>query len=147
MKLTLDNILLIGSVLLFASLLASRTTKYGILTLVLFLLVGMLAGSDGPGGISFNDPQAAKFIGSIALAFILFSGGLDTKRRDIKPVLWQGMALSTAGVVLTAMIIGIFMSPFNDLILPERLLPGSIVISTDAAVVFSILKSKGIGRK
>ena len=97
--------------------------------------------------ISFNDPRAAKFIGSIALAFILFSGGLDTKRRDIKPVFSQGIALSTAEVVLTAMIIGIFMSPFNDLILPERLLPGSIVISTDAVVVFSILKSKGIGRK
>jgi hypothetical protein len=70
MNLTIDNILLIGSLLLFTSLLASRTTKYGIPTLLVFLLVGMLAGSDGPIGIYLNDPKLANFIGVIALSFI-----------------------------------------------------------------------------
>jgi potassium/hydrogen antiporter len=147
MQLTIDNILLIGSVLLIASLFASRTAKYGIPTLILFLLVGMLAGSDGPGGISFNNPEAAKFIGSIALSFILFSGGLETKWSDIKPVFWQGITLSTAGVIITAAAIGIFVSAITDLTLLEGLLLGSVVSSTDAAAVFSILKSKGIGLK
>jgi len=86
MNLTFDNILLIGSVLLFVSLLASRTTKYGIPTLLLFLLVGMVAGSDRLGGINFTDPKIARFIGSVALSFILFSGGIETRWTDIKPV-------------------------------------------------------------
>ena len=80
MKLTIDNIILIGSILLFVSLVASRQTRVGIPTLLLFLLVGMLAGSDGPGGISFDNPKIAKFNGVVALSFILFSGGLETGR-------------------------------------------------------------------
>ena len=147
MKLTIDNILLIGSILLFVSLVASRTTRYGIPTLLLFLLVGMLAGSEGPGGISFYDPKAAKFIGAIALSFILFSGGLETKWNDIKPVFWQGVSLSTVGVVITAATIGILVFLFTDFTIIEGLLLGSIISSTDAAAVFSILRSKSIGLK
>jgi potassium/hydrogen antiporter len=147
MKFTLDNILLIGSILLFLSLIASRTTKYGIPTLLLFLLVGMLAGSDGPGGIAFDDPKIAKFIGAVALSFILFSGGLDTKWHDIKPVLWQGISLSTLGVLMTAAITGLFVVILTDFSLIEGLLLGSIVASTDAAAVFSVLRSKGVGLK
>lgn len=147
MKLTLDNILLIGSILLFLSLIASRTTKYGIPTLLLFLMVGMLAGTDGPGGIAFDDPKIAKFIGAVALSFILFSGGLDTKWHDIKPVFWQGFSLSTLGVLLTAGIIGFLVFLLTDFTLTEGLLLGSIVASTDAAAVFSVLRSRGVGLK
>jgi cell volume regulation protein A len=146
-NITLDNILLIGSVLLFLSLLASRTTKFGIPTLLLFLLVGMLAGQDGPGGIVFNDPKITKFIGAIALSFILFSGGLDTRKADIRPVLWHGISLSTAGVVLSTVLIGVFVSLVTRWTLLEGLLLGAIVSSTDAAAVFSILRSRSIGLK
>jgi potassium/hydrogen antiporter len=147
MNITIDNILLIGSILLFVSLVASRTARFGIPTLLLFLLVGMLAGSDGPGGISFYDPKAAKFIGSIALSFILFSGGLETKWDDIRPVFWQGVTLSTFGVIFTAGIIGILVYLLTDFTILEGMLLGSIVSSTDAAAVFSILRSKRIGLK
>jgi potassium/hydrogen antiporter len=147
MKLSIDNILLIGSILLFVSLIASRQTRYGIPTLLLFLLVGMLAGSDGPGGISFDDPRIAKFIGAVALSFILFSGGLETKWTDIKPVFWQGVSLSTLGVIITATTIGFLVFLFTDFTLLEGLLLGSIISSTDAAAVFSILRSKSIGLK
>lgn len=147
MQLTIDNIILIGSILLFVSLVASRTTRFGIPTLLLFLLVGMLAGSDGPGGISFNDPKIAKFIGAVALSFILFSGGLETKWNDIKPVLWQGVALSTLGVILTSVTIAILIYLLTDFTILEGLLMGSIVSSTDAAAVFSILKSRSVGLK
>jgi len=147
MELSIDNILLIGSVLLFISLLASRTTKYGIPALLLFLLVGMLAGSDGPGGIYFYDPEVSKFIGAIALSFILFSGGLETKWKDIKPVFWQGISLSTIGVIITATTIGILVATLTNFSILEGLLLGAIVSSTDAAAVFSILRSKSIGLK
>ena len=147
MSLTLDNIVLIGSLLLFVSLLASRTAKYGIPSLLLFLLVGMLAGSDGFGGISFYDPHIAKFIGAIALSFILFSGGLGTKKADVKPIFWQGILLSTLGVIFTCVIVGLLVTTFTNFSLLEGLLLGAIVSSTDAAAVFSILRSKSIGLK
>lgn len=147
MTLTIDNIILIASILLFVSLIASRTTKYGIPTLLLFLIVGMLAGSDGPGGISFDDPKIAKFIGALALSFILFSGGLETKWNDIKPILWQGVTLSTIGVIITASTFGFLIYMFTDFTILEGLLLGSIVSSTDAAAVFSILRSRSVGLK
>jgi potassium/hydrogen antiporter len=147
MNITLDNILLIGSILLFISLLASRTARFGIPTLLLFLFIGMMAGSDGPGGIYFYNPHITKFIGAIALCFILFSGGLETKWTDIKPVLWQGVVLSTLGVVLTAVILGVIVYVLTDFSLLEGLLLGAIVSSTDAAAVFSIIRSKSLGLK
>jgi cell volume regulation protein A len=147
MKITIDNILLIGSILFLISLVASRTTRFGIPTLLFFLLVGMLAGSDGPGGIDFYEPKIANFIGSIALCFILFSGGLETKWHDIKPVFWQGVTLSTLGVILTAAIIGLLTHLLTDFTLIEGFLLGSVVSSTDAAAVFSILRSRKIGLK
>ncbi len=147
MTLTFDNILLIGSVLLFVSLLASRTTRFGIPTLLLFLLVGMLAGSDGLGGIAFSDPKIAQFIGSVALSFILFSGGIETRWTDIKPVFWHGFSLSTAGVLISTTVMGLLVMTFTDFSIFEGLLLGAIVSSTDAAAVFSILRSKSIGLK
>lgn len=148
MDITSSNILLVGSVLLLISILAGKTSsRFGVPTLIFFLLVGILAGSEGIGGIHFDNPQIAQFIGIIALNFILFSGGLDTDWTSIRPVLWRGVALSTIGVFITALAVGLFVHYVLDFSLLEGLLLGSIVSSTDAAAVFSILRSKGIGLK
>jgi cell volume regulation protein A len=114
---------------------------------VLFLFVGMLAGSDGPGGIYFNDPKAAQFLGITALTFILFSGGLDTKLESVRPIMKDGIALATIGVLITAVLVGVFSMYVLDFTLLEGLLLGAVVSSTDAAAVFSILKSRNVGLK
>lgn len=148
MNLTIENILLVGSLLLFISIIAGKTSyRFGVPILVLFLAVGMLAGSEGIGGIYFNDPQTAQFIGIVSLNFILFSGGLDTSWSAIKPVLKQGIALSTLGVLITAVSLGIFVWQVTDFTLYEGLLLGAIVSSTDAAAVFSILRGKSLALK
>jgi len=148
MSVSVENILLLGSILLFISIIASKTSfRLGIPTLLLFLLVGMLAGSDGPGGIYFNDPKIAQFLGVVCLTLILFSGGLDTKWESVKPVVRQGLSLSTLGVLLTALLVGIFSSYLLNITLLEGMLLGAIVSSTDAAAVFSILRSKNVGLK
>lgn len=145
MNLTIENILLIGSLLLFISIIAGKTSyKFGVPTLVLFLGIGMLAGEDGIGGISFNDPSLAQLIGIISLNFILFSGGLDTDWKSVKPIMKEGFALSTIGVLLTAIGLGTFVYYVTDFTIYESLLLGSIVSSTDAAAVFSILRSKNL---
>jgi len=148
MQITTENILLIGSVLLIFSILASKTAgKAGVPILLLFLGVGMLAGTDGIGKIAFDDPGVTQFLGIIALAYILFSGGLDTQWESIKPVLRPGLVLSTLGVLLTAVSVGLFASWVMDISWKEGLLLGAIVSSTDAAAVFSVLRSKSIGLK
>lgn len=148
MNLTTENILLVGSILLFVSLFAGKTSfKFGIPVLVLFLAIGMLAGSEGIGGIYFDDPKMAQFIGIIALNFILFSGGLDTDWQSVRPVLWQGISLSTLGVLITAISVGLFVWWMTDFTLYEGLLLGSIVSSTDSAAVFSILRSRSLKLK
>lgn len=148
MSFTPENILLIGSLLLFISIISSKTSfRIGIPTLILFLIVGMLAGSDGPGGIIFDDPEIAQLLGVIALTFILFSGGLDTKWLSIKPIVRNGLALSTLGVVITAGLVGVFAAYVLNFSIYEGLLLGAIVSSTDAAAVFSILRSKNFGLK
>lgn len=148
MAFTPENILLLGSILLFISIISSKTSfQIGIPTLILFLIIGMLAGSDGPGGIYFDDPEIAQLLGVIALTFILFSGGLDTKWESIKPIIRNGLALSTVGVVLTAGLVGVFASYVLGFSIYEGLLLGAIVSSTDAAAVFSILRSRNFGLK
>ncbi len=148
MTLTTENILLIGSLLLLLSVIVGKTSyKFGVPTLLLFLGVGMLAGSDGIGGIYFYDPKIAQFIGIVALNFILFSGGMDTDWKSVRPILKTGIALSTLGVLLTALILGLFVFWLTDFTIFESLLLGSIVSSTDAAAVFSILRSKSLGLK
>lgn len=148
MALTTENILLIGSVLLFVSLFAGKTSyKFGIPVLILFITIGMLAGSEGIGGIYFDNPKIAQFIGIVALNFILFSGGLDTDWQSVKPVLWRGISLSTIGVLLTAGSVGIFVWAVTDFTIYEGLLLGSIVSSTDSAAVFSILRAKSVALK
>ncbi len=148
MTITTGNILLVGSILLFISLIAGKTSyRVGVPVLILFLSIGMLAGSDGIGGIYFDNPQIAQFIGIVALNFILFSGGLDTDWNSVKPVLWQGITLSTLGVMLTAFSVGLFVWAVTDFSIYEGLLLGAIVSSTDSAAVFSILRSKNLALK
>lgn len=148
MEFTTENILLLGSFLLFVSIIASKTSfKLGVPTLILFLGVGMLAGSDGPGGINFDDPETAKLLGVIALTLILFSGGLDTKWASVKPIVKNALSLSTVGVLITAGLVGFFSSYLLGFTFLEALLLGAIVSSTDAAAVFSILRSQRLGLK
>ncbi|HWI90241.1 MAG TPA: potassium/proton antiporter [Flavisolibacter sp.] len=148
MSIVAGNILLIGSILLLISILAGKTIKrFGVPTLIFFLIVGMLAGSEGIGGIYFDNAALAQFIGIVALNFILFSGGLDTHWQSIKPVMWRGIALSTIGVFVTALSVGVFVYYAFGFTLAEGMLLGSVISATDAAAVFSILRSKGIGLK
>jgi cell volume regulation protein A len=148
MFLEAGNILLIGSVLLLISIIAGKTSnRLGVPTLIFFLIVGILAGSEGIGGIQFDNAGLAQFTGITALNFILFSGGLDTHWQTIRPVLWKGVALSTIGVFLTALSVGVFVHFILGFTLPEGLLLGAIVSATDAAAVFSILRNKGIALK
>lgn len=154
MTFTAENILLIGSVLIFSSILISKTGyRFGIPTLLLFLLVGMSFGSDGL-GLQFNSAEDAQFIGMMALSIILFSGGMDTKYQDIKPVLAPGIVLSTAGVLLTTLLTGtfiFFLSGWNrtniELTLIASLLLAATMSSTDSASVFSLLRSQKMNLK
>jgi cell volume regulation protein A len=145
----MNEYILIGvSILLLISVLVSKISdRFGVPVLLLFLILGMLAGSDGPGGIYFDDPALARSIGVIALILILFSGGMDTDWNSIRPVIKEGLLLSTLGVLLTALTVGFFARALLGWSLVEGLLLGSIVSSTDAAAVFSVLRSKSIGLK
>jgi len=148
LQITIENIVLVGSLLLFVSIIVGKTSyKFGVPTLLLFLAIGMLAGSDGIGGIRFDNPQIAQFIGIVSLNFILFSGGLDTNWSTVKPILREGLVLSTLGVLLTALSLGTFVWFATDFTIYESMLLGSIVSSTDAAAVFSILRSKSLALK
>lgn len=106
-----------------------------------------MAGSEGFGGINFQDQGIAQLIGIIALNFILFSGGLDTNWQRVRPILWRGIALSTIGIFITAISVGVFVHYVFNFTLAEGLLLGSIVSATDAAAVFSILRGKNIRLK
>lgn len=136
------------SVLILVSVLASKvSSRLGVPALLLFLVVGMLAGSEGPGGIHFDDPRLVQSIGVVALAFILFAGGMDTSWQSIRPVLWQGFSLSTLGVLITAVLVGWFAHVMLDFSWMTGLLLGAIVSSTDAAAVFSVLRSSKVSLK
>jgi cell volume regulation protein A len=102
----------------------------------------MLAGSEGPGGISFDNPGLAKALGVTALVLILFAGGLDTHWKSIKPVLAPGISLATVGVVVTAALVGLFSHFVLHFQMHESLLLGAIVSSTDAAAVFGVLRAQ-----
>lgn len=141
----IEEILFGCALLLLGSILASKTSgRVGVPSLLLFLGVGMLVGSDGLGWIYFDDPRQAQFIGNVALVFILFSGGLDTRWDSIRPVVWQGVSLSTLGVLITAVVVGLCVPWLTDLSWKEGLLLGAIISSTDAPAVFTILRSKGV---
>jgi len=141
----LEYLLLVGSILILASVaIAKLSDNLGVPSLLLFLGIGMLAGSEGPGGIYFDDAGLAQSIGIIALVFILFAGGLDTNWRQVRPVCWRAASLSTLGVSLTAFTVALFASIVLDLSLLTGLLLGAVVSSTDAAAVFAVLRSKNV---
>ena len=129
MDVSLPSLLLGVAMLLLASVLASKaSSRVGVPALLLFLAVGMLAGSDGPGGIAFDYPRLAQSLGIVALAFILFGGGLDTQWEDVRPVLSPGLALATVGVVITGGLTGLVAArvlgwPLLHGLLWERLCP------------------------
>ena len=107
MTFTAENIFFLGAVLIFASIVISKWGyRFGVPTLLLFLFTGMLFGSDGL-GLEFNSHEDAQLIGMLSLSVILFSGGMDTKRRDIEPVASQGLMLSTVGVLITTVVTGL----------------------------------------
>lgn len=144
----IELILTILSVLLLLSIFASKVSdRAGVPALLLFLAIGMLAGSEGLGGIYFDNALVAQYIGVIALAIILFSGGLDTQWQDIRPVLFPGISLSLLGVMLTALVVAISSQYLLGFSLLGGLLLGAVVSSTDAAAVFSILRSRGVSLK
>lgn len=151
MELSIELILLIGSFLFFISMLAGKAGhKFGVPVLLLFLFVGMAFGGDGF-GLKFENIQIAQAVGTIALTIILFSGGLDTKFHEIKPVIAPGVLLATIGVLLTAAITGVFTWWLSGKYFAglgvgflTAMLLASTVSSTDSASVFGILRSKGL---
>ena len=143
-----EYVLLGASVLLLLSILASKVSgRLGVPALLLFLVIGMLAGSDGPGGIYFDDARLSQSLGVIALTLILFAGGLDIDWPSIRPLFREGLALSTLGVLFTALLVGGFATLTLSFSLLDGLLLGAIVSSTDAAAVFAVLRSKSVRLK
>ena len=142
------NPFLVAGLLFFLSLVAGTLSdKIKVPALIMFLAIGMLAGVDGPGGLVFSDANAANQIGTFALAFILFSGGFQTKWSDIKPIVTQGVVLSTLGVLLTAVVMAVPLAMLPQFNYKDAFLLGSIISSTDAAAVFSILRTQKVGVK
>lgn len=144
----IEWVLLVVAGFLLVSVLASKISdRFGVPALLFFLALGMLAGSEGVGGIYFDDSALTQWVGIVALNIILFAGGLDTNWRDIRPVLREGVILASLGVALTALGVGLAATWLLGFSLLEGLLLGAIVSSTDAAAVFSILRSQSLGLK
>src|SRR5438067_2591163 len=143
-----DEWLLVSSLLLLLSILAWKvSSRLGIPALLLFLCIGMLAGSDGPGGIYFDNALVAQSVGVVALAFILFAGGLETQWQMVRPALGAALSLSTIGVLLTAFIVAVFALVVLHFSFVEGLLLGAIISATDAAAVFSVLGARNLQLK
>jgi cell volume regulation protein A len=143
-----EIILIIGAILILISVMVSKVSeRLGIPLLLLFLLLGMVAGSEGLGGIYFDDPLVAQWVCTVALSVILFSGGIDTEWKRIKPLFKEGLLLATLGVFLTAAVVALFSRFILQLNWHVSLLIGAIASSTDAAAVFALLRSKGIRLK
>jgi potassium/hydrogen antiporter len=143
MPTSIGVIFIVFSTLVILSVLTIKlSNRFGIPSLVLFLAIGMLAGSDGLGGITFDNPSLVRSLGITALVLILFSGGLDTEWTAVRPIVWQGLSLSTIGVLVTALLIGVFVAWVQGFSFLEGLLLGAIVSSTDAAAVFMVLRAR-----
>ena len=145
-----EHFLLVGAILLFVAVLAGKVAyRFNAPALLLFLSVGLFFGYDI---IKFDSPELTQFIGMISLCVILFSGGMDTKFSEIRPVLAEGIVLATLGVLMTALLLGGFVylvSPWFGIHLsfPLALLLASTISSTDSASVFSILRTRRQGLK
>ncbi|WP_028350995.1 potassium/proton antiporter [Bradyrhizobium murdochi] len=145
---SLDSVsiaIFLGAILVMAGILSSLLAlRFGAPLLLVFLLIGMLAGDAGPGQLSFDDVRTTYLVGSVALALILFDGGLRTKFQSIRTVLAPSMVLATIGVLLTALITAPVAKYALDLNWTESLLVGAVVASTDAAAVFLLVHTQGL---
>src|SRR5215510_7123481 len=145
---SLDSVsiaILLGAVLVMAGILSSLLAlRFGAPLLLVFLVIGMLAGDSGPGHIEFSDVHTTYLVGSVALALILFDGGLRTRFQNIRTVLVPSMTLATIGVLLTAAITAPAAKYALDLNWIEALLVGAVVASTDAAAVFLLVHAQGL---
>lgn len=143
-----DQLMLVSAVLLLLSIVAWLvSSRLGIPALLFFLAIGMLAGSDGPGGIYFDNVFVAQSIGVVALAFILFAGGLDTDWKVVRPALGGALSLSTIGVLLTAIVVALFAMLLLHISFLQGMLLGAIISATDAAAVFSVLGARKLHLK
>jgi cell volume regulation protein A len=143
-----DQVILFAGVLLLIGIVSSKvSSRMGLPVLVLFLVIGMLAGEDGPGGVQFDNVAIAHAVGTLALGVILFDGGLQTRVSSLRVAWKPSLVLATVGVVVTAGITGVAASWALGVSLTCGLLLGSIVASTDAAAVFSVLRSQGVHLK
>ena len=134
--------LIIGSILVFMVILAFFSKKRNIPLIIIALITGIIFGSDVTGIIYYDNAELTKNFANIALVFVLFYGGFGTKETDLKPVIKVTLVLATFGVLLTATITGIIFSFVSDWDIKTALLLGAIISSTDAAAVFSILRTK-----
>jgi potassium/hydrogen antiporter len=140
-----NTALFIGAALVLIGIFSSLVaTRFGVPLLLVFLVVGMLAGQDGPGQIIYNDYQTTYLVGTIALSVLLFDGGLRTRLATFRGVLAPALILATVGVIITASVAGLAAWAVLDLSPLEGLLLGSIVGSTDAAAVFFLLRTGGL---
>ena len=137
--------ILLGALLIFAGILSSLVAmRFGAPLLLVFLVVGMLAGEAGPGGLKFDDVRSTYLVGSIALALILFDGGLRTRFATVRSVLAPSLLLATVGVLITAAVTAPVAAYMLDLRWTEALLVGAVVASTDAAAVFFLVHAQGL---
>ena len=140
-----EIILVAGVLCLLAILAGLLSARIGTPLLLVFIAVGMLAGEDGPGGILFDDFRTAYLVGSLALAAILFQGGLDTERGMIERAFWPAIALATVGVAISAGVVGTAAVFLFGVSWPEALLLGAATAPTDAAAVSVLLRASRIG--
>jgi cell volume regulation protein A len=138
----------VGALLLVIAIVSSAVSaRFGAPLVLAFIVLGMLAGEEGPGGIPFDDFEVSYVIGSLALAVIIFDGGLRTRRDTFRVALWPSVSLATVGVLFTAGLVGAFAAWILGIGWTQGMLLGAIVGSTDAAAVFSVLRSSGIRLK
>jgi len=140
----MNQIIMFGALLMLLAILASSlSARFGAPLLLVFLVLGMLAGVDGPGGIYYDNVDASMFVGSVALAVIIFDGGLRTRAEVFGVALWPAISLATLGVLVTSVVVGLIAMWLLELHWMQGLLIGAIIGSTDAAAVFSLLRNAG----
>lgn len=141
MELMFSNVLLVGSFLVLLSVIFSKfSEKLGLPILIVFMFIGMIAGSDGLGGIYFENYELTYCLSLVSICFIIFSGAIETDFKEVKESLGRGITLSSLGIVITTAITGIFVTFITNLDIIKSLLVGAILSATDAAFVFSIFK-------